>query len=202
MAKLICFEGPDGVGKTTQAKILEDILLNKEYKVKYYKLPSKTFFGNLVYKYLKNGIARKYPNYFQLINFFDKSLFYIRHLLFSKYDYILLDRWKLSSLVYGESDNGKKWFLKFLYNITKTPDLTLIFFGNNFLDKREEKDDYEKDTEFNEKIKNLYLLYGYTQKKCLFVSANDTLDNISSNIESLFYQNFINNTEKNNGRAI
>jgi thymidylate kinase len=192
MAKIICFEGPDGVGKTTQAKILEEILINKDYKVKYYKLPSQTFIGRYIYQLLKNGFARKYQNIFQFINFIDKFVFQIYHLLLNKYDYIILDRWKMSSVVYGRADGGNKKFLEFLSKFLINPDITFVFFGSDFLQNKIQKDDYEKDVSILEKAKTFYLVYGYITDNCQFITSNEEIERVTENIQRYFTNKFNN----------
>ncbi len=46
--KLIAFEGIDGVGKTTQAKLLLEYLETRDYPVKYIKDPSKGPYGEKI----------------------------------------------------------------------------------------------------------------------------------------------------------
>lgn len=189
MAKIICFEGSDGLGKTTQANILKDILMNKDYRVKYYKLPSHGFFGKIIQDMLKNGSAKKNPNIFQVINFFDKLFFQMSNLLITNYDYIILDRWKMSSLTYGVADGANKKFLEILNHYLKEPNVTFVFTGDNFLDGKAEKDCFELDRNLQKKVEHFYLMYGFLNQSH-FISANQTIEEVSSNINQIIEKKF------------
>lgn len=182
MAKIICFEGADGLGKSTQAILLEEYLLAKGFRAKYFKLPSKSYFGKLIYKLLDSGIAKKAPNLFQSINYFDKFIFQFAEILFSKYDYIILDRWFLSSIVYGISDGANEKFLNTLSKILIKPDITFVFFGENFLSNKNKLDSFESDVRLQKNAKKNYLLYGLLDKNSKFIFANDKKEVISKTI--------------------
>lgn len=56
--KLITFEGADGAAKNTQIKLLEERLIQNEYKVKTYAFPQyETETGKLIAKYLIGGFG-------------------------------------------------------------------------------------------------------------------------------------------------
>lgn len=189
--KIICFEGPDGLGKTTQARDLILHLRKNGLKVRYYKLPTtNTFIGNLISKMLKNGFAKRNPNIFQLINSLDKILFQIRNISFVKNaDYIILDRWHLSSVVYGISGGANKNIVNSFWKILKQPDITFVFEGENFLNKRQDLDSYEKDNEFQKEVLKNYQEYSKQIKNCYIINANDTIFNISEKIINITTNN-------------
>ena len=194
--KIICFEGPDGLGKTTQANELINSLNDKGYKVKYFKLPTtNTFIGNLISKMLKNGFAKRNPNVFQLINSLDKFLFQIKYLNNNNIDYIILDRWHLSSVVYGISGGANKNIVNKFWKVLKEPDLTFIFKGENFLNKRENLDSYESDNNFQLEVLKNYDLFSKEIKNCFIINANESIFNISEKIINITLNN---NTENKN----
>jgi thymidylate kinase len=182
MVKFICFEGSDGLGKTTQAILLEEKLLSLGYKVKYFKFPSKSFLGNLIYKMLNSGLAKKNPNIFQTINYFDKLYFQIKNMIISKYDYIILDRWKLSSIVYGSVSGANEKYLEFISRILKEPDITFLFFGDNFLLNKIDQDSFEKDNNLQNLTKKKYIHIGLLNKNTKFINANNDIEKVTQEI--------------------
>ena len=197
--KIICFEGPDGLGKTTQANLLIDTLKNKGYNVEYFKLPTtNTFIGNLISKMLKNGFAKRNPNIFQIINSLDKFLFQLKNLENNnKIDFIILDRWHLSSIVYGISGGANKNIVNKFWRILKQPDLTFIFKGENFLNKRKNLDSYESDNEFQKEVLKNYEFYSKEIKNCFIINANDSVFNISEKIINITLNNNMENKNVN-----
>lgn len=77
-AKIVTFEGPDGVGKTTQVARLARALRDEGNKVETIKLPRyDRFTGKLILRMLKSGSAVRYPNVFQVVQWLDKLLFQV-----------------------------------------------------------------------------------------------------------------------------
>jgi thymidylate kinase len=188
--KIICFEGSDGLGKTTQTRELILSIRKKGYSVKYFKLPTTdTFIGKSISKMLKSGFAKRNPNIFQLINSLDKFIFQITKLTFNKkVDYIILDRWHLSSVVYGISGGANKTIVNSFWKILKEPDITFVFDGENFLNKREDLDSYEKDNSFQKEVLKNYQLYSKQIKNCHIINANDSIFNISQKISNITFE--------------
>lgn len=189
--KIICFEGPDGLGKTTQTRELILSLRNKGYSVRYFKLPTTdTFVGKLISKMLKSGFAKRNPNLFQLINSLDKLLFQFKRLTFNKkVDFIILDRWHLSSVVYGISGGANQTIVNSFWKVLKEPDITFVFEGENFLNKRENLDSYEKDNLFQKEVLKNYKIYSKDLKNCFIINANDSIFNISEKISNITLNN-------------
>lgn len=189
--KIICFEGSDGLGKTTQTKKLILSLRNKGYSIRYFKLPTTdTFIGKLISKMLKSGFAKRNPNLFQLINSLDKLLFQLKRLTFNKeVDFIILDRWHLSSVVYGISGGANKTIVNAFWKVLKEPDITFVFEGENFLNKREYLDSYEKDNSFQKEVLKNYKIYSKQIKNCHIINANDSIFNISEKIINITLNN-------------
>lgn len=158
-ATFIAIEGPDRVGKQTQARLLYNNLKNLGWKVKTVEVPVKTKITHpLIYWMLRNGSAKRMPKLFQFFQFLNKffwQLFVCPFLSF-KYDYVILDRWAASSIVYGQASGIKnKTFLYFLYNRLFKPDVTLVLNGKSF-EHNTVKDSYEKDDEFQDLVRHYY----------------------------------------------
>lgn len=143
MKKLIVIEGScDGIGKTTQYKLLEQHLLKDNYEVVKHHFPSYgTEEGLLVEKYLKGNLGS--PE--ELSPYFINSLYAIdraitwNNTLKKEYEQgkiILLDRYTTSSIIYQaaliEDIEQRKKFIDYIidyeYNKLgiKSPDQTIF----------------------------------------------------------------------------
>lgn len=154
---IIVFEGPDGVGKTTQAKLTVDKLPNSIYQ----KSPfitkingSKTY--NLIYDWLKDGRALSNPLDFQKLFIHNRNEWIENDYpeLKLAYDYIILDRWSLSTWIYGLNSGININELKKLIDSSQLKiDLQFIFTPS--LRVKPAKDSFENDN-FQFKIKEHY----------------------------------------------
>lgn len=98
--KLIVFDGLDGCGKTTHARLLAESLRQKGFKVKEFKQPfespvAKTMnsrFEDYEYDRLKHWELRIRPT-----------------LGFNHYDYVILDRFWLSNVFYNRDPDKNLW---------------------------------------------------------------------------------------------
>lgn len=160
-AKLIVFEGVDQLGKSTQAKMLYDHL-NHNHKVFFAKAPfqQNTRLHKLIYWMLGNGSATKYTNLFQILQFTDKLLFnycYLKKAM-RENDYVLLDRWKLSALVYGQATSASRLLCDIFFNLLIDPDLTIVFEGEK-IQRGAVQDEYEKNKRIQTLAKSFYNYY-------------------------------------------
>lgn len=156
-AKIIAIEGPDRVGKFTQANLLKNYLLSQGRKVAHFEVPyNDGFTHRAIYAMLRNGLAKKYPKIFQTIQYLNKRVFQTTQLshLRDTMDYIILDRWALSGLVYGEAEGVPRWYSDALFNNLIRPDCTIVLVNAPHV--KEGRDVYEKDTELQAKVRMLY----------------------------------------------
>ena len=156
-AKIIAIEGADRTGKATQAKMLRDYLLEQGHKVAHFEVPyDDGVTHKAIYAMLKNGMAKKHPKLFQTVQYLNKRVFQETHLrhLRETMDYIILDRWSLSGLVYGEAEGVPRWYSDALFNNLVKPDCTIVL--ANAPHVREGRDVYEKDTALQAKVRMLY----------------------------------------------
>ena len=153
--KLIVVEGPDKVGKATQSTMLAHSLRRYGDRVALVEVPFNDHLTHpLIYAMLANGSAKRSPNVFQLVQFLNKFIFQWTYLLWLRlaYDYVVLDRWRLSAVIYGDASGTNKTFNRILYHLLKPADLTIVLHGMSF--KRKSADDvYEKDTAFQALVK-------------------------------------------------
>lgn len=180
MGKLIVIEGScDGVGKSTQYKLLIDRLISeKEYNITSHHFPSYgTYQGRPVEEYLKGNFG----NISELSPYFVNSLYAQDRAvtwnsgLKSEYDkgnLIILDRYTTSSLIYQssniEDDKEREEFINYVYDYEyhkigiPEPDLVIFLHmpfdtARRLKSKRKDNDGikndiHERDLEFMKKV--------------------------------------------------
>jgi dTMP kinase len=164
LAKIICVEGADRSGKATQTKMLVSTLEKRGQLTTRVEIPFNdrlTYW--LIYKMLANKSAKKYPNLFQFVNFLNKFYFQCTVLLWLLLtnEFVILDRWALSSIIYGSETGTNKFLTKILYSMLVKPKITLVMNGSSF--KRDEvMDVYEVDTDLQKRVKTNY--YNWAQE--------------------------------------
>lgn len=184
-AKIISFEGPDGVGKTTQSLRLHNALSNEGKRVTYVKLPRyDRLTGKLILRMLKSGSAVRYPNIFQIVQWFDKLLFQVFYMakLLRENDYVLFDRWHVSMWAYGLAGGANEPLTNALVGTLKEPDLVLVFHGKS---KRNEKQDaYESDDSYQKSVALHYVLWTCSHESAAVVNADEPMEQVSQAILS------------------
>ncbi len=175
--KIIVIEGGDKVGKQTQTEMLYDALA-ENHSVTLVEIPAKGLTHKAIYWMLRNGAAQRFPNVFQFIQFVNKLAFQtlVLSTMEAMSDYIILDRWSLSAIVYGDATGVNRRFNRFLYDLLRKPDITLIMHGQSF--KREGSDSYEKDTKLQKAVKD-----GYFDWARRYPGKNQLVSNIGTREE-------------------
>lgn len=179
-ASIIVFEGPDKVGKETQSKMLAFWLTaSHNKKVAHREIPLKGgFLYSTIYWMLQNNSAKKYANLFQFIQFLNKFVFQMVYLwrLILTNDYVILDRWALSTIVYGAASGANKTFTHILNYFLFEPNITILLIGDSLAPPL--ADAYEKDTVLQANVRSEYSKwYVNNQDKCALV------DNVGSRFE-------------------
>lgn len=157
MAKLIAICGPDRVGKATQTHLLVDFLNQSGFKACCIEVPVR---GNItypvIYWMLRNGLAKKLPKVFQWLQYFNRQIFQWTKLsrLRRQYDFIVFDRWSLSTIVYGAAEGVSEEFTIPLMKRLVKPDLTLVLLGPAH--DHSPEDVYEKDFQLQQTVRVLY----------------------------------------------
>ena len=166
--KILVFEGADKTGKETQSKLLQKALCDAGYNAMRVEVPTKACPRTyaLIYKMLKDGSAKRWPNAFQFVQFLNKWMFQHRVLpgLMKYNDVVIFDRWSLSAIIYGNATGVNRTLNQFLYNRLKKADVTLVFHGKSFRRKAAD-DSYEKDTDLQEKVAIAYHTWGVKNHK-------------------------------------
>jgi thymidylate kinase len=175
--KIIVFEGADKLGKSTQAKLLARNINSTFEHAIYVKIPTDTCKSthSLMYKMLNNGWAKRLPTLFQTLNFLNRLFFQLQVLpIFTEYsDYVVFDRWSLSSVVYGNVTGASRFLTSIFYKILRKPDITVVLYGKPY--HRYENDDvYESDDNLQTNVSNGYERWAMTHSnENLFVNVDD-----------------------------
>jgi len=173
VSKLIAICGPDRVGKATQTQLLVDHLKNLGHRACRVEVPVK---GNMIYPIiywmLRNGLAKKLPKTFQWLQYFNRQIFQWTTLpaLQRDYDFIVFDRWSLSTLVYGAAEGVPLSFTLPLTRRLVHPDLTIVLTGQSHL--HEPEDVYESDSQLQSIVRNLYSSWCHDSDDIVAVDAD------------------------------
>lgn len=157
-AKLVAIEGPDKVGKATQSRMLAHVLRRYGARVALVEVPfNDRVTHRLIYWMLQNGLVKRFPNLFQFIQFINKFVFQLTYLLWLRLTCacVVLDRWSLSAIVYGDATGVNRTLNRVLYWLLVRPDITVVLHGSSF--KRKSIDDaYEKDSDLQVVVRRGY----------------------------------------------
>lgn len=188
-AILVSFEGPDGVGKSTQVARTKEALEASGKRVAVAKLPAyRTLTGRLIRRMLNNGQALSLPNAFQVVQWIDKAVFQLFTLprLLRQNDYVLLDRWHASMWAYGLAGGANEWLTNSLVSSVREPHAVLVFHGNC---KREgNEDSYEADASLQKSVALHYVLWVCTHGDNSFtIDANGTVEDVTKDVLNTIY---------------
>ena len=128
--KLITFEGIEGVGKSTQINLALDWLKTKGFSTKLLREPGSTDFSEKIRELLLSNESNISAHTELLLMFAARSEMIKDHLMDSKEDFILCDRYYHASIAY--QGFGRKLSLDLINFLIKgincpTPDLTIIY---------------------------------------------------------------------------
>ncbi len=188
-AILVSFEGPDGVGKSTQVKRVKEALEWSGKKVAVAKLPAyETFTGRLIRRMLNDGRALRLPNLFQTIQWLDKLVFqfFVLPKLTRDNDFLLLDRWHASMWAYGLAGGANERLTNFYVNSIREPHAVLIFCGT--CKRSGAEDSYESDRSLQKSVALHYVLWSFTHSTNSFaLNANASADVVTREALSAIY---------------
>ena len=158
MSKIIVIEGPDRVGKQTQTHKLKETFLVRGMLATVVEVPIRSAITYpVIYWMLRNGLAKKFPKIFQWFQYLNRRVFqeYTLPRLEDRYDVIIMDRWSLSTVVYGAAEGVPREFTLKLARKLREPDFTIILHGDSF--SHEAEDSYEADFELQKRVREEYL---------------------------------------------
>ena len=128
--KLITFEGIEGVGKSTQINLVLDWLKTKGFSTKVLREPGSTIFGEKIRELLLSKDSDISAHTELLLMFAARSEMIKEHLIDSREDFILCDRYYHASIAY--QGYGRKLSLDLINLLINgvncpIPDLTIIY---------------------------------------------------------------------------
>lgn len=146
--KVIVFEGVDGVGKSTQARLLYFSLKKRGIEVELYHFPSEGVIGKFIRELLEN---KKFDN----LNLKSKALltaadFYSQYPEDIKAKVIIFDRYIYSS--YVSNDTLDKDWIKMLHKFAPDPDIIFFLDGEPSLIKKRKNIDFGAENLKRQKI--------------------------------------------------
>jgi dTMP kinase len=185
MSKIIVIEGADRCGKFTQTHLLQEYITRTGSGAVVVDVPIRSAVTyRIIYWMLQNGLAKKFPKFFQWLQFLNRKIFQVLSLpsLLKTYDYVILDRWSLSTIVYGTAEGIDPKFSQDLADKLISPDYTVLLLGKSHMGAAE--DVYEADVNLQMKVRNLYMDWA------IFNSQNSSIVDCGLSKEEVF-QNVI-----------
>lgn len=193
---IVAFEGPDGIGKSTQSELLANKLRSQGFKVYSEHFPRyETPIGGLIGDILKGNAPMPSFEAMQMLYAADQTSFSDKlfELLKEKYDYVILDRYYLSTIVYYCTKKGDK-------NLYPTvlgwqtgiipPDLTIVMTSDKTINDKEkykDLDEFEKDTQFMKNINKNYVSFAKIlrgSRPLEIVHSDGTIEEVGKRIEN------------------
>lgn len=141
---IIVFEGPDKLGKTTQAKLLAEKL-----NCKYIKFPNEEMYSGKIIRKILNKELPFEPASFQALQIINRIETFEKLDLKETY---VFDRGTLSGIVYGLADGLPEDWIRKVCSYIPAPDITFVFRGMPY----QTDSDIYSSTDYQEKIKDLY----------------------------------------------
>jgi len=192
----ITFEGGEGTGKSTQAKILYDYLISNNIETVLTREPGGCKESEAIRQLLVKGSIDKWDSITEALLHNAARREHIKRviqpsLLANKV--VICDRFTDSTMAYQGQAQGVNH--KFLINLIKEvtenimPDLTFVFDMDikNSLTRANKRDKnnnrYEKfNNDFHDKIRNYFLSLVNKDKRYILIDASDSIDNIGRTI--------------------
>lgn len=184
--KVLVFEGPDKSGKETQSKLTVETLRREGARVTRVEVPCRSagWTHGIIYWMLRNGWARHLPNLFQTVQFLNKLSFQLLDLpdLLHDHDVVVLDRWSLSSIVYGDATGVHRGFNRFLARLLRKPDRTVVFAERSYRRASTQDDSYEKDTELQARVREGYREWALTHADHFLVDNTRSVEQVHRDV--------------------
>ena len=192
----ITFEGGEGTGKSTQAKILYDYLISNNIETVLTREPGGCEESEAIRQLLVKGSIDKWDSITEALLHNAARREHIKRviqpsLLANKV--VICDRFIDSTMAYQGQGQGVSH--KFLTNLIKEvtenimPDLTFVFDMDikNSLTRANKRDKnnnrYEKfNNDFHDKIRNYFLSLVNKDKRYILIDASDSIENIGKTI--------------------
>ena len=198
--KLIVLEGIDGSGTSTQIELLNRVLSSQGFSVNISGEPTKSVIGQEIRKILAAKEPSSQREFAQLALLFAADR--MRHIneviipSLDKYDFVLLDRYVMSSLVYQGLYQPIEW-IKQINSYALLPDLTIVLDVSieeavKRLSLRQTTKDFFEESKLLEKFRQRYLHFAkLDEQNSIVIDGTSNKDEVLSQIHGLIAQRFV-----------
>ena len=189
--KIISFEGIEGVGKSTQIKLLNEYLGSKGFKTEILREPGSTVTGEMIREILLNSKESLSSESELLLMFAARAQLIHEKVVNSKSNIILFDRFYDASIAYQGAGRGLSIdFIENLIDFSKCPSPLITFLldisvKEGFARKAEDiKDRIESSGDtFFEKVREGYIsLSKQYPERIKLINANNSVEKIHQDI--------------------
>ena len=193
--KLISFEGIEGVGKSTQITLIQEWLKTKGLSSKLIREPGSTEFGEKIRDLLLSNDSDISAHTELLLMFAARAEMVNEHMINSKEDIILCDRYFHASIAY--QGYGRKLSLELIENLIQNincpiPDLTIIYDLDVRLGfKRKANDDIDRiesaGENFFEDVRKGYQQIAKDREEVVILDASQSIDVLNQQTKELIH---------------
>ena len=191
--KLISFEGIEGVGKSTQINLIQEWLKTKGLSTKLIREPGSTEFGEKIRELLLSNDSDISAHSELLLMFAARAEMVNEHLVNSKEDILLCDRYYHASIAY--QGYGRKLSLELIENLIQNincpiPDLTIIYDLDVRLGfKRKANDDIDRiesaGVNFFEDVRKGYQQIAKDREEVVILDASESIEVLNQQTKEL-----------------
>ena len=191
--KLISFEGIEGVGKSTQINLIQEWLKTKGLSTKLIREPGSTEFGEKIRDLLLSNDSDISAHTELLLMFAARAEMVNEHMINSKEDIILCDRYFHASIAY--QGYGRKLSLELIENLIQNincpiPDLTIIYDLDVRLGfKRKANDDIDRiesaGENFFEDVRKGYQQIAKDREEVVILDASESIEVLNEQTKDL-----------------
>ena len=191
--KLISFEGIEGVGKSTQINLIQEWLKTKGLSTKLIREPGSTEFGEKIRELLLSNDSDISAHSELLLMFAARAEMVNEHLLNSKEDILLCDRYYHASIAY--QGYGRRLSLDLIDNLIQKincpiPDLTIIYDLDVRLGfKRKANDDIDRiesaGVNFFEDVRKGYQQIAKDREEVVLLDASESIEVLNQQTKEL-----------------
>ena len=191
--KLISFEGIEGVGKSTQINLIQEWLKTKGLSTKLVREPGSTEFGEKIRELLLSNDSDISAHSELLLMFAARAEMVNEHLLNSKEDILLCDRYYHASIAY--QGYGRRLSLDLIENLIQKincpiPDLTIIYDLDVRLGfKRKANDDIDRiesaGVNFFEDVRKGYQQIAKDREEVVLLDASESIEVLNQQTKEL-----------------
>ena len=191
--KLISFEGIEGVGKSTQINLIQEWLKTKGLSTKLIREPGSTEFGEKIRELLLSNDSDISAHTELLLMFAARAEMVNEHMINSKEDIILCDRYFHASIAY--QGYGRKLSLELIENLIQNincpiPDLTIIYDLDVRLGfKRKANDDIDRiesaGVNFFEDVRKGYQQIAKDREEVVILDASESIEVLNEQTKDL-----------------